>query len=124
MWPGQGLSFEVRIGGGPASPLPPARTPAFRAGARSCHIYVEYRVASQVKETLFRGRSEYQDIAVFRTNAFGTVLVLDGAIQVRWVAVANIAHVSRNAGPGHAAAADPLRVTCAPPRVPTAVHRP
>jgi len=44
MWPGQGLSFEV-------------------------------------KETLFRGRSEYQDIAVFRTNAFGTVLVLDGAIQ-------------------------------------------
>lgn len=32
-------------------------------------------------EELFRGRSEYQDVAVFKTEAFGNVLVLDGVIQ-------------------------------------------
>eukprot|EP00878_Enallax_costatus_P005950 GHUV01006241.1.p1 GENE.GHUV01006241.1~~GHUV01006241.1.p1 ORF type:complete len:322 (+),score=76.82 GHUV01006241.1:184-1149(+) len=35
----------------------------------------------QVKEVLYRGRSQYQDIAVFESAAYGRVLVLDGVIQ-------------------------------------------
>ena len=35
----------------------------------------------RVSDTLFRGKSEYQDIAVYETEAFGRVLVLDGVIQ-------------------------------------------
>ncbi|KAL6766345.1 SPD1 [Auxenochlorella protothecoides x Auxenochlorella symbiontica] len=35
----------------------------------------------KVDEVLYQGRSEFQDIAVFKTGAFGKVLVLDGAIQ-------------------------------------------
>lgn len=35
----------------------------------------------QVEEILFQGKSDFQDIAVVKTKAFGTVLILDGVIQ-------------------------------------------
>ncbi|KAL4459059.1 hypothetical protein ABPG75_013924 [Micractinium tetrahymenae] len=35
----------------------------------------------KVDEMLFQGRSDFQDVAVVKTGAFGTVLILDGAIQ-------------------------------------------
>eukprot|EP00887_Chlorella_sp_A99_P006720 scaffold3.g6720.t1 len=35
----------------------------------------------KVDEVLFQGRSDFQDVAVVETQAFGTVLVLDGVIQ-------------------------------------------
>ncbi|KIY96353.1 spermidine synthase [Monoraphidium neglectum] len=44
MWPGQGLSLEV-------------------------------------KEVLYKGRSKFQDVCVFESDAYGTVLLLDGVIQ-------------------------------------------
>jgi len=36
----------------------------------------------EIEEVLFEGKSEYQDIKVFKSKTFGTVLVLDGVIQV------------------------------------------
>lgn len=36
----------------------------------------------QVEEVLFNGRSEFQDILVFKSSNYGKVLVLDGVIQV------------------------------------------
>ncbi|TDH68422.1 hypothetical protein CCR75_007869 [Bremia lactucae] len=36
----------------------------------------------QVEEVLFRGKSEYQDVLVFRSATYGHVLVLDGVIQL------------------------------------------
>lgn len=36
----------------------------------------------QAEETLYRGKTEYQDIELVRTEAFGTSLLLDGATQV------------------------------------------
>lgn len=36
----------------------------------------------QVEEILFQGQSDYQDILVFKSTAYGNVLVLDGVIQV------------------------------------------
>lgn len=36
----------------------------------------------QVEEVLFDGQSKYQHVQVFRSKAFGTVLALDGSIQV------------------------------------------
>lgn len=36
----------------------------------------------EVEEVLFEGKSEYQDILVFKSKTYGTVLVLDGVIQV------------------------------------------
>lgn len=36
----------------------------------------------QVDEVLLNGRSEFQDILVFKSATYGTVLVLDGVIQV------------------------------------------
>ncbi|EFN53284.1 hypothetical protein CHLNCDRAFT_26108 [Chlorella variabilis] len=38
-------------------------------------------LALKVDEVLFKGRSDFQDVAVVKTQAFGTVLILDGAIQ-------------------------------------------
>lgn len=35
----------------------------------------------QVEEVLFKGKSEYQDVIVFKSKSYGTVLVLDGVIQ-------------------------------------------
>ncbi|CAG9464283.1 unnamed protein product [Pedinophyceae sp. YPF-701] len=35
----------------------------------------------QVGEVLYRGRSQFQDICVFQSEAFGKVLLLDGVIQ-------------------------------------------
>lgn len=35
----------------------------------------------KVDDVLFRGKSNFQDIAVVETQAFGTVLILDGVIQ-------------------------------------------
>lgn len=35
----------------------------------------------KVNEVLFKGRSEFQDVCVFDSDAYGTVLVLDGVIQ-------------------------------------------
>jgi spermidine synthase len=36
----------------------------------------------QVEEVLLNGRSEFQDILVFRSASYGTVMALDGVIQV------------------------------------------
>lgn len=36
----------------------------------------------KVEEVLFEGRSDFQDVLVFRSSTYGTVLVLDGVIQV------------------------------------------
>jgi hypothetical protein len=35
----------------------------------------------QMKEVLFEGKSDFQDVMVFKSEAFGNVLVLDGVIQ-------------------------------------------
>lgn len=35
----------------------------------------------RVKEVLHRGRSDFQDVCVFESEAYGTVLLLDGVIQ-------------------------------------------
>lgn len=35
----------------------------------------------KVKEVLFRGKSDFQDVCVFESESYGTVLVLDGVIQ-------------------------------------------
>jgi len=36
----------------------------------------------EVEKVLFEGKSEYQDVLVFKSKAYGNVLVLDGVIQV------------------------------------------
>lgn len=36
----------------------------------------------RVEKILFQGKSEYQDVLVFQSSAYGNVLVLDGAIQI------------------------------------------
>lgn len=36
----------------------------------------------KIKKVLYEGRSKFQDVAVFETEAFGTVLTLDGVIQL------------------------------------------
>ncbi|KAJ8901942.1 hypothetical protein NDN08_004144 [Rhodosorus marinus] len=36
----------------------------------------------KVEEVLFEGKSDFQDVLVFRSSTYGTVLVLDGVIQV------------------------------------------
>ncbi len=36
----------------------------------------------QVEEVLYHQRSDFQDILVFKSTSYGTVLVLDGLIQV------------------------------------------
>ena len=36
----------------------------------------------KVEEVLYEGRSDFQDILVFRSSTYGTVLVLDGVIQL------------------------------------------
>jgi spermidine synthase len=38
-------------------------------------------IALQVEEILYEGKSEFQEILVFRSKRFGNVLVLDGIIQ-------------------------------------------
>eukprot|EP00199_Chlamydomonas_sp_CCMP681_P002840 CAMPEP_0119108916 /NCGR_PEP_ID=MMETSP1180-20130426/16180_1 /TAXON_ID=3052 ORGANISM="Chlamydomonas cf sp, Strain CCMP681" /NCGR_SAMPLE_ID=MMETSP1180 /ASSEMBLY_ACC=CAM_ASM_000741 /LENGTH=313 /DNA_ID=CAMNT_0007094593 /DNA_START=128 /DNA_END=1069 /DNA_ORIENTATION=+ len=35
----------------------------------------------KVDEILFQGQSDFQDVCVFKSNSFGTVLLLDGVIQ-------------------------------------------
>lgn len=37
----------------------------------------------EVEEILYEGKSEFQDVIVFKSKQHGTVLVLDGVIQVR-----------------------------------------
>ena len=36
----------------------------------------------EVEEVLFNGKSKYQEIIVFKSKRYGTVLVLDGVIQL------------------------------------------
>ena len=40
------------------------------------------RFGIQVDEVLANGRSEFQDLLVFKSKTYGTVLALDGVIQV------------------------------------------
>lgn len=40
-----------------------------------------YSVGLKVEKVLFEGKSQYQDILVFKSTTFGNVLVLDGCIQ-------------------------------------------
>ena len=35
----------------------------------------------KIDKELFRGRSDFQDVFVFKNKAYGNVLVLDGVIQ-------------------------------------------
>jgi spermidine synthase len=35
----------------------------------------------KIDEVIFKGRSDFQDVAIVKTQAFGTVLLLDGVIQ-------------------------------------------
>ena len=36
----------------------------------------------QVEDVLYEGRSDFQDVLVFRSSTYGHVLVLDGVIQL------------------------------------------
>ena len=36
----------------------------------------------KVEEVLWEGRSDFQDVLVFRSSTYGNVLVLDGVIQL------------------------------------------
>jgi len=38
-------------------------------------------LTTRIKETLFAGKSEFQDVAVVDTYQFGRMLVLDGVFQ-------------------------------------------
>jgi len=40
------------------------------------------KMSLQVEEVLFAGKSDYQDVLVFRSTTYGVVLVLDGVIQI------------------------------------------
>lgn len=40
-----------------------------------------YSVGLKIEKVLFEGKSNYQDILVFKSSSFGNVLVLDGCIQ-------------------------------------------
>jgi len=40
------------------------------------------RMSIEIEEILENGRSEFQDILVFKSKTYGMVLVLDGVIQV------------------------------------------
>eukprot|EP01135_Chromosphaera_perkinsii_P003117 Nk52_evm6s236 gene=Nk52_evmTU6s236 len=57
----------------------------------------------EVEEVLYEGRSDYQDVLVFKSKSYGTVLVLDGAIQVterdEHAYQEMIAHIPLNAHP-------------------------
>ncbi|HSV30970.1 MAG TPA: polyamine aminopropyltransferase [Atribacteraceae bacterium] len=44
--------------------------------------YIEnYQMSLKVRETIYRGRSPYQEIAVVRTELYGNLLLLDGIAQ-------------------------------------------
>ncbi|MBR7784813.1 hypothetical protein KDM89_22025, partial [Undibacterium sp. LFS511W] len=47
------------------------------------HNYMDLGIslAVEIEEVLFQGKSDYQDIQVFRSKKFGNMLVLDGLIQ-------------------------------------------
>ena len=36
----------------------------------------------EINRTLFEGKSEYQDIAIYENDTLGRVLVIDGVIQI------------------------------------------
>ena len=40
------------------------------------------KMSLQVDDVLLNGRSEFQDILVFKSSTYGTVMALDGVIQV------------------------------------------
>lgn len=41
-----------------------------------------FATSLQMEELLFRGKSDYQDVQVFKSSTFGNVLILDGVIQL------------------------------------------
>ena len=57
----------------------------------------------EVEEVLYEGKSDYQDVLVFKSKTYGNVLVLDGAIQVterdEHAYQEMIAHIPLNAHP-------------------------
>lgn len=63
----------------------------------------KFAISLEVRETLFRGKSEFQDVAVLDTTDFGRVLVLDGVIMTterdEFVYHEMIAHVPMVAHP-------------------------
>ncbi|XP_037674720.1 spermidine synthase isoform X2 [Choloepus didactylus] len=69
---------------GPAASGPAASGPAaicegwFR---ETCSLWPGQALSLQVERLLHHQRSRYQDILVFRSKAYGNVLVLDGVIQ-------------------------------------------
>jgi spermidine synthase len=40
------------------------------------------KMCLEVEEVLFNGKSDFQDIIVFKSKTYGTVLILDGVIQL------------------------------------------
>lgn len=46
------------------------------------NIYPDHSQVLTVEEVLYQGRTEFQDVIVFRNRTFGTVLALDGVIQL------------------------------------------
>lgn len=45
-------------------------------------LYENYHQTFSVEEMLYQNKTPYQDMAIFRNETFGRVLVLDGAIQL------------------------------------------
>ena len=48
---------------------------------KSATMWPGQHFSLQVEEILYAGKSQYQDVLVFRSSTYGNVLVLDGAIQ-------------------------------------------
>lgn len=71
-------------------------------------IYPYIQQTITIDELIFRGRSEYQDVLLFRNDYFGHVLVLDGVVQLterdEFVYSEMFAHVPLSAHP------DPRRI--------------
>lgn len=45
-------------------------------------MYQGHAQALTVEETLYRGRTDYQDVLIFRNETFGNVMALDGVVQL------------------------------------------
>jgi hypothetical protein len=85
------LSYIILIYSLPCGAFPLSLSPTFYSGLDLiCDGWFRERGALwpgqamtlQVEEVLYHQRSDFQDILVFKSTSYGTVLVLDGLIQV------------------------------------------
>ena len=44
-------------------------------------LYPDFQQSFKIEETLYEGRTGFQDIVIFRSDRFGKILALDGVIQ-------------------------------------------